>query len=41
MQETLQRVRAGDSDPECELCGGIVLVGNLSELLPRISGQPS
>ncbi|GAB3567275.1 NAD-dependent protein deacetylase [Amycolatopsis endophytica] len=30
MQETLDRVRAGESDPECEICGGILKSATVS-----------
>lgn len=30
MQETLDRVRAGETDPECELCGGILKSATVS-----------
>ena len=39
MQETLQRVRAGDSDPACELCGGILKSDTISfgqALVPEV-----
>ena len=39
MQETLQRVRDGDSDPACELCGGILKSDTISfgqALVPEV-----
>ena len=39
MQETLQRVRDGNSDPACELCGGILKSDTISfgqALVPEV-----
>ena len=42
MQETLQRVRAGEEDPPCKLCGGILKSATISfgqALVPEVIGR--